>query len=75
MSEPITIIADLWQSYERDFVPVTAGPNQRRETQIAFYSGASGLFSSLFGAVKTLSDKEIYDGLRRELAAFIETLD
>lgn len=42
-------IEQLWESYSIATVPQGASPVQRRETQLAFYAGASTLLFSILG--------------------------
>ena len=43
-SIPLTIAAN-WRDYERIVLPPDAGVEQRRQTRMAFYAGASALVS------------------------------
>ena len=62
-------VATLWQSFESQCVPTGAGAVQRRETRMAFYSGACAIFGLITGPLADMNEDETcaaMDGLFEE---------
>jgi hypothetical protein len=73
------IIATLWDSYRKEVLPVDASPTQVSECRMAFYSGATALFSSLLHLLDetddvTDTDIQVMESISRELNSFADSL-
>lgn len=74
------LIETAWLSYRDRVVHRDAGPDQVRETQMAFYAGATVLFTIIMnildpGQEATDRDLQVMTGIDEELKRFAGTVE
>lgn len=70
-------VRDAWLEYRAKVIPRDAGPNQVRETRIAFYAGAATMFATMTALSEKLPEDEaivVLDRINSELVRFGEMI-
>lgn len=73
------MVAEAWNSYERDVIPSGAPPVQRQETRRAFYAGARILLANLSASLDpdaepTARDLVRLESIHQELERFLRDM-
>jgi hypothetical protein len=71
------VIKYAWEQYQEQVVPKDAGQRQLDATRMAFYGGATCVFTALIigvsqGEEHTEADENLMNGIKDELDAFLE---